>query len=157
MTIPQKNTALLFAIIVGLISLPLTWLTIQGAKLEGPLDEFFNQGMVLNITGINGYITVLFQTPIWLIVGLAIIASLLQLMSNSRLFAVPPVAKWFTAIAAVMWISFAIILPLFSDQTTSEIGSLIGFISAVVPLFCLFIESTNQQIILSSTDNATNL
>ena len=41
MTQPQKNTALVFAIAAGLISLPLTWMTIRGATIQGGFRDMF--------------------------------------------------------------------------------------------------------------------
>jgi len=46
-------------------------------------------GMTIDVTGLNGHVTFLFKTPIWFIVCVAIAANALQLMGNSKTFAIP--------------------------------------------------------------------
>lgn len=157
MTQPQKNTALTFAIIAGLFSLPLTWMTIRGARMQGGLGDMFNSmlgEMTVNVTGLNGHLTFLVKTPIWFIVSVAIAASVLQLMQSSKTFAIPHVVEWLTAIVAVAWVFFPIVMVLFSDKATLGIGLLLGFVSAVIPAICLATSSSQKQALEPDFDNA---
>lgn len=142
----QKNTAALFAILAGLISIPLTWMTISGPQiLTGLGDPFHFPIGQLKVTGINGTITFLFKSPIWFIVGIAISANVLQLMQNSKQFAIPWFVGWVTAIFGVIWIGIGICVALFSDKATLGIGSLLGFFCAGVALFCVIVPTSTQQ------------
>ena len=148
MTQSQKNTALAIAIVAGLISLPLTWMTIRGATIQGGLGEMFNSmlgGMTIDVTGLNGHVTFLFKTPIWFIVGVAIAASVLQLMHNFEMFAISRIVEWLTSIVAVAWVLIAIIIALFSGQASLGIGSLLGLASSVIPVVCLAIPTPRKQ------------
>lgn len=150
MTQQQKNTAALFAVIAGLTSIPLTWMTIYGGRLTaGEGSQISIPIAKLYVTGVNGSITVLFQTPIWFIVGIAIAANMLQLMRNSRQFAVPRFAEWLAALFGVVWIGAGISLTLFSDKITLGIGSLLGLFCAGVALLCLVVPTSTQQDLLS--------
>ena len=153
MTQPQKNTAAVIAIIAGLISLPLTWMTISAPQFNGQLVNGDPGNPIsfpfpvdsINVTGLNGHITFLFKAPVWLIVGVAIIANILQLMHNTVQFAVPRFAEWLTALFGVIWISVAICVALFSEKAGLGIGSLLGLFCAGVALFCLVIPTSTQQ------------
>ncbi|QDT45878.1 hypothetical protein Pan241w_60060 [Gimesia alba] len=152
-TQPLKNTAAVFAILAGLISLPLTWMTISGVQLNGqlvngdlgnPISFPFPIGNI-NVTGFNGHITLFIKTPIWLVISIAIVANVLQLMHKSVQFAVPHFAQWLTALFGFTWISMAICVVLFSDKAGLGIGSLLGLFCAAVALICLVIPTSTQQ------------
>ncbi|WP_339730280.1 hypothetical protein [uncultured Gimesia sp.] len=148
---PLKNTAALFAILAGLISIPLSWMTIYGAQFTDgagnrfpiPIDEFKVLGF--SVTGINGSFTFLFETPIWFLVGIAISANVLQLMHNSTQFAIPSFAEWATALFGFIGIGLGICVALFSDKVTLGIGSLMGLFCAGVALLCLVVPTSDQQ------------
>ena len=149
MTQQQKNTALFVAIVCGVISLPLTWMTIRGATVQGPFGNAFNAafgGMSINVTGFNGHVTVLFKTPIWFIVCVAISGSGLQLMRNSTMFAIPRFAEWLVAIVALVWVGLAVFVALFSGKASLGLGALVGLVSAAIPLICLIVPATRQQL-----------
>lgn len=158
MTQPQKNTALVFGIVAGLASLPVTWMTLHNAQMEGGLGEMFNSafggGITLNVTALNGHVTFLVETPIWLVVGVAITANVLQLMRSSKMFAVSLAFAWLTAIVAVAGIGFIVVSALVSGKATLGVGALLGVVSAMVPLFCLAIRSSGEQISVSNSPNA---
>ena len=157
MTQPQKNTALALGIVAGLLSLPLPWMTLRGATLQGNIGNIFNAQfgeMTIDVTGFNGHVTILFKTPLWFLVGVAITANVLQLMHNSKSFAIPRFTEWLAAIVAVVWISLAILVALFSGKATPGIGSLLGFASAVIPVVCLAVSSTPTPETSSDFDNA---
>lgn len=144
MTQPQKNTALAFAIVAALLSLPLTWMTIHNAQLQVAFGQMFDSsfgGLTINITGFNGHVTLLFKTPIWFIACVAIAANGLQLMHPSKLFAIPRLAIWGAAIYALVAIGLTVVIGMASGKATLGIGSLLGLISAVIPVVCLALPS----------------
>lgn len=148
MTQPQKNSALVLAMIAGLISLPMTWMTIQQVEWQGGFGPAFIPpfgGMKFDVTGLNGSVTFLVKTPIWFIVGVAISASLLQLMQESQTFAVPKFAIWMTPLLAVGWVLIVITLALFSGKATLGLGSLLGLFAAVVPAVCAVMQSSPER------------
>lgn len=156
MTRQQRNTALAAAILAGVLSLPLTWMTIRGAQVQSPLGDMFNSAfgpMTVSITGLNGHVTFLAKTPIWLIVGVAIAASVLQLMRHSAAFAIPRAAEWLSAILAVAWVSIVIVLALLSDTASIGVGSLLGLLSAVIPLACLIVPTSARTASSESSAN----
>lgn len=161
MTQPQKNTALASAIVAGVISLPLTWMTIRPETMESPLNlnDILNSPfrvMTFNVTGFNGHVTFPFRTPIWFIVGIAIAANVLQLMQNSKMFAISRVAEWLTSIIAVAWVLVVIIVALLSDRASLGIGSVLGLASAVIPIVCLAIPESQTHTTDSSNSDPTN-
>jgi hypothetical protein len=144
MTQPQKNTALAFAIAAALLSVPLTWMTIQNAQFQVAFGQVFDSsfgGLTINITGLNGHVTLLFKTPIWFIVCVAIAANGLQLMHASKQFAIPRLAVWGTAIYALAAIGLTVLIGMASGKATLGIGSMLGLISAVIPVLCLAVPS----------------
>lgn len=90
----QQNTLLVGAVLAGLLSLPMTWLTIHnvqpsfGNGLGGLFSSEFPR-MSLDVNGLNGHLTLLIKSPIWFVVAIAIGASVLQLMKHSKAFADP--------------------------------------------------------------------
>lgn len=145
----QKNTLLAAGIVSGLVSLPMTWMTIRNAEvqIEGGLGNLFNsafQGMTFDVTGLNGHVTMLLKTPLWFVVGAAIAANVLQLMKSSNAFAIPRLALWIVAVAAAVWITIPILLALSSGKATLGIGWFLGVCCAVAPLIGLFAPETKS-------------
>lgn len=159
MNTKQKNTALVAAILAGLLSLPLTWLTIRNAEISfnGPMAGMFNSammGMTLSVTGFSGRVTFLFTTPIWLLVVISIGASVLQLMRHSKAFEIPKVAEWITAVIGVVWMSIPVFLAMTSGKVGIGVGWLLGMACAIVPLYFLIFE---QQGMASTIDTASSV
>lgn len=152
MTQPQKNTALATAIVAALLSLPLTWMSIQNVQFHGSLDSLFNSfgGMTINVTGLDGSVTFLVKAPIWFIVCIAICANVLQLMAGSKSFAIPRFAEWATAIIATTWIGLTVIIAMFSGKATLGIGALLGLLSAVIPVVCLCMATSTDETKISN-------
>ena len=145
MTRPQKNSALVGAIVLAVVSLPLTWMSIQNAQLQGEFGALFGKafrGISLDVTGLNGNITFLVETPIWFIICVVILASVLQLMNGSKTFAIPILAEWITAALAIGWTGLAVILGSISDEATLGMGAILGFFSAVIPCACLLLQTS---------------
>ena len=143
----QKNTLLAAGILSGLISLPMTWMTIRNAEMqiEGGFGNLFNsafQGMTFDVTGLNGHVTMLFKTPLWFVIGVAIAANVIQLMRSSNAFAIPRIALWIVAVVAAVWITIPIVLALSSGKATLGIGWFLGLFCAAAPLVCLFVPET---------------
>lgn len=149
MTQPQKNTALAIAIVAGLLSLPMTWMTIRGVTMPGLPGSMFQSAfgdMTVHVTGLNGSVTFLFTTPVWFIICISIAASVLQLMHHSSMFAIPRFVEWATAIAAVGWVLIAVLVAFFSEKASPGIGCLLGLTSAVIPVVCLAVPASPQNI-----------
>lgn len=149
MTQPQKNTLRAIAIVVGLLSLPMTWMTLTGGTMRSPFGEtlgFPVGGMTINVTGLNGSITFLVKTPVWFVVGVAILANALQMMKNTKVFAVPAAAEWVTAILAVGWVTVAILVGIGSEKASLGIGAVLGLVCAAIPLVCLLVKSPPEEV-----------
>jgi hypothetical protein len=143
----QKNSLLAAAIFAGLLSLPMTWMTISGAEIQGGLGELFGSafgGMTINVTGLNGHVTLLVKTPIWFIVLVAVSASGLQLMKGTNAVSVPASLEWGAAGISVAWVSIAILIAIFSGQSTLAIGALLGLFSAGTPLATLILSTDTK-------------
>jgi hypothetical protein len=140
MNAKQKNSLLAAGILSGFLSLPMTWLTVHNPQMDGEAGRLFGSafsGMSFPVTALNGNVTFLINTPLWFIVGVAIVAGAIQLMRYSQMFAIPKLAEWVTAVVGVLWINIPIIVPLFSDKATLGIGWLLGAFCAATPLVCL--------------------
>ena len=147
MNLKQKNTLLAAGIISGLLSLPMTWMTIRNAEvqIEGGFGSLFNsafQGMTFDVTGLNGHVTMLFKTPLWFVIGVAIAANVIQIMRSSNAFAIPKIALWIVAVGSAVWITIPILLALSSGKATLGIGWFLGVFCAAAPLICLFVPDT---------------
>lgn len=136
MTQQYKNSALALAIVAGLVSLPMTWVTVT-ASIQGESEgtRFSFGGMAQDYTGFNSYVTNVFTIPIWVVVSIAIVACLLQLMRNTKMFAIPRVAEWGSAIISLVWIGTFVFVGMF--QATLGMGSFLGLFCAAVPIICL--------------------
>ena len=88
----KKNTMLAIAMLAGLLSLPAPWMTIHNATA---------MGMNVDITGFSGYFTWPIKFPFWVAVTIAIVASGLQLMRNSKIFYIPRAAEWTAVLIAL--------------------------------------------------------
>jgi len=144
----HKNSLLALAIVAGLLSLPMTWMTIRGAQIQGGFGEMFNSalgGMTFDVTGLNGHLTFLVKTPIWFIILVAIAASVVQLMRGSKTFAIPSAVEWGLACVAVAWVGFAFVVPLFSDQASFGMGALLGLFAAATPLAMLCLPTAEVE------------
>ncbi len=145
MTAKQKKTLLISAIVAGVLSLPMTWFTIQNAQVSFPggFGGVFPSGfaaMSLNVTGFTGSVTMLIKAPLWFVIGVAIGANVLQLLRNSPSMEIPKLAEWITAIVGVVWITLPVLLALGSGRVTPALGWLLGTFCAVTPLVCLWLE-----------------
>ena len=145
MTPKQKKTLLISAILAGVLSIPMTWLSVRQASVSfaGGFGGMMPSGfaaMSMNVTGINGSVNLLFSAPIWFVVFVAIAANVLQLLRNSNSVEIPKLAEWITAIVAVVWTTLPIILVLGSGRITPALGWLLGMYCAITPLACLCLE-----------------
>lgn len=147
MNAKQKNTLLAVGIVSGLLSLPMTWMTIYNAEVQvgGGLGNAFNtafQNMIFNVTGLNGQVTVFFTAPLWFVVGVAIAANVMQMMRSSGAFAIPKIALWVFAVVAAVWITIPMLLVLSSGKATLGIGWFLGVFCAAAPLICVSVPDT---------------
>ena len=154
MTAKQKKTLLISAIVAGVISLPMTWFTIQNAQISFPggFGGVFPSGfaaMSLNVTGFTGSVTMVIKAPLWFVIGVAIGANILQLLRNSPSVEIPKLAEWITAIVGVVWITLPVLLALGSGRVTPALGWLLGTFCAVTPLVCLWFERGQHTLPVS--------
>ncbi|TWT63239.1 hypothetical protein [Rubinisphaera italica] len=138
MTEPQKKSALVSAIFVGVLSLGLPWMTMESGNTFRGIGFPFAGGTV-DVSAFSGSSTFLVKIPFWFLVFLSIAASVIQLLRNNPSFAFPQFIKWGMAIFPVVWISSTMLLVIFSAQATLGIGLILGLASALIPLICLFL------------------
>ncbi len=155
----QKNTLLAAGIVSGLVSLPMTWMTIRNAEMQIPagLGNLFDsafQGMAFDVTGLNGHVTLLVKTPLWFVIAIAIGANVIQIMRSSNAFAIPRIALWIVAVLAAVWVTIPISFALSSGKATVGVGWFLGLFCAAAPLACLFVPDT--QIPNSKLQNNDN-
>ncbi len=141
MNAKQKNSLLVAAIVSGLLSLPMTWLTIRNAQVSGGFGDLFAPfgGMSINVTALSGSITLLVKVPIWFVVCVSIAASAVQLMRGSDAFAIPKFVEWGLAVLGVVWTTIPLLLALGGGNATLAMGWILGLFCAVVPLLCLIV------------------
>jgi hypothetical protein len=156
MNAKQKNSLLAVGLIAGLLSLPTTWLTIHNAQIGGDFGKLFGStfnGMSVPVTGLNGKLALLVEAPLWFVVGVAVVAGVLQLMRHSQTFAIPKVAEWATAVVGVVWTSIPIIVVLFSGQVSPGVGWPLGMFCAAAPLVCLIVPTHDSKQAESGMEN----
>ena len=113
-----------------LLSIPLEWMTIHGAKLQfqGEMGNFmgnmFSQGfggITLTLTGLNGNITFLVKLPIWLIVVIGLIGVVLSLLNSLRITSLPRgvllIPLFLSAIYMIIGLFVGLVLCLISSVT----------------------------------------
>jgi len=152
-----KNSTRVAAIISGLMSLSMPWMTIHNAQLrfgDGQGDVFSSapSGLSLTVTALNGYVTFLAKTPLWFIVCAAVGANVAQFMANSRYFAIPRPMEWAIAVLACFLIVLLAVVAIGTGQATLGIGWCLGLFCAAVPILCLArptsggSEATNESV-----------
>lgn len=142
---PAHNRAVLAGVATGmlLVSLPLTWFTIENPRLDfggvqfGEGGSFGAQGMTLplptfaglrlNVTGLNGRITLGTQAPIWLLVVAAAGASVVAMLNELRVASLPPQFLLLVLAAIGVFLLAGLIVPLTADASLG-----IGYLIAVV-------------------------
>lgn len=135
----SKNTFLATAVVAGLLSLPMTWMTLHNQTIFGGLID--GRGVNFNATAFNGHLTFLVKTPLWFVVSVAVAASVLQFMHSSKSFSMPAALQWGIAGIAVFWMGLASWSAIASDQATPGIGLFLGLYCAVIPLAMLCVET----------------
>ncbi len=128
----QKNSLLAAGIVSGLLSLPMTWMTIREVDIQfpGAFSDQFNpaiQWMAFDVTGLNGDVTMLVQLPLWFVVAIAIAANVLHLMKSSSVFAVPKLAVWIVTVSAAIWVTIPALVGMASGKATLGFGWFLGF------------------------------
>jgi hypothetical protein len=134
-----KNRVLLGVVAIGLLlcSIPTTWMTFKNASLSFDLPTFgdsspFGQGgpmmqmpafngLELNVTGINGHITLGAKAPIWLLVIVAAGAIGVGALNAAGITTVPSVIP--LVVLGVVGIFFAAgLFVIFGGDATMGIG-----------------------------------
>lgn len=162
MDIRQKNTLLVTAILAGLMSLPLTWMTIHNAQFQfggmNGLNQMFGNelpAMSFDVTGLNGHVTMLIKAPLWFVVCVAIGAGVLQLIQHSRMFAVPMFAARGAAVIGLVWTMVPIVPAMLTGKGTPGIGWLLAMYCAAVPVVCLAVPSHPVKDAANNLDEET--
>ena len=144
MTIPQSNTLLTFAIVAGLLSLPMNWFTFNTLETVASNVEYwqyYNPTLQLHstvyVTGLTGKVPHPIEIPAWFIIAIAISASAMQFMAQSTRFAVPKSVAWITTIIGVAWILFLPMRP-GSQHVSISIGFWLAVFCTCGPLACLW-------------------
>ncbi len=145
----QKNSVLVAGILAGVISLPLPWMSISNPVLQSPLGgsiplPIFGQ---VQVTGFNGSVTFLVTSPIWLVIALAIGASVAQFMRQSKMFEIPTFVVWAIAILALTLTIVPLIGALTSGQASPGIGWLLGLFCAAAPVICLATRTSAENTV----------
>ena len=174
MTRPQKNTLLGCGIAAALLSIPLPWMTIsqpQGSFFNGdgspmtagdPLFEAMSEmtpSMTVDVTGLSGYVTLLFKVPLWLVALTAAAACGVPLLANTAAFAVPRWLPWAFAVPAGVWVGASLLLGLTSGRTIPGVGVLLAaaaVASAVVNLLLPTADSGGNATPPARADLAIN-
>lgn len=160
MSKPRMNALLSIAIAAGLLSLPMTWLTVRSTslrftpKVNGPIhgpdffsDAFQQLGITrMSVSGLNGSMGLLgVNLPIWTVVAIAIAACLCQMANNLSGFDFPEPLLWIVAAVALLWVLLPVGLVLFSGQATPGPGWLLGATCAITPVATLFLSRQSVQ------------
>ena len=132
----NKNNAVLTgngAILLLLISLPLTWMTIRNAGMQLPSNMSFPSfpGITFKVTGLNGTITFLAQVPIWLIVMVGVIGVALALMNHLGLASVARAVPLLLVFFSAIYIVIAIVVALGSGNASPGIGAFVATLGIV--------------------------
>lgn len=151
MSQPANNRAVLAGAAAGmlLVSLPLTWFTIENPRLDFGSVQFGEggpfgpngmtlplptlTGMRLNVTGLNGHITLGTQAPIWLLVVAAAGASVVALLNELRVASIPPQLLLLVLAAIGLFLLAGLLVP-FSGDASLGIGYVIGIAGFLLSL-----------------------
>ena len=133
----NKNQVVLCAIaaVLLLCSLPTTWATINNAQLNfngGPFGDGGFQmtmptpAMSIDVTGLNGYVTLGVKIPIWLLAVAGAGALALAALNAAQVTKVPPVAL--LVALGVVGLFFAVgLVAMLGGNATLGIGYVLAF------------------------------
>ncbi|GAB5439756.1 MAG: hypothetical protein Fues2KO_01050 [Fuerstiella sp.] len=154
MNLQNRRLLLAGAVVLGLLSLPMTWMTIHNAQISGGM--FSMPGMSLDVTGLNGHVTLLVKTPLWFVVSVIVAAAVAQWMHFTGTITVPRPLAAVLSIAGLGWVGLAIVISLASSQASLGLGALIALAAAVMTLISVIKwgDSTND---LMSRDEQTTV
>lgn len=133
-----RNSWLLIGAVLGAISLPMTWLTVDTALLP-PTDlaTAFLKALQasLDITGVSGSFRLLgIAVPSWALIALSAMAALLQILNNTRSFQFPYVIRGITALVPAVWLVWGFADVLMTGAATLGLGGILALISVITPL-----------------------
>jgi len=136
-----RVTLLVVGIAAGLLSIPMTWFSIQNAQLNLPFPgASLPSGMSFDVTGINGSITALIKIPIWMLSLSAVSAGVLQLLRKDETFPVSKILDGTLAGIACVWIAIGILTSMV--KASLGLGAILGLTAAVIPLVCMWVGET---------------
>ncbi len=137
----KKNLAITLgvsAILCFLLSLAMTWLTIDHARRE------FDIGTI-TVTGLSGSITLWVQCPVWVIVIVSLIGVVLALLNQLKIVLLPKVIVLGPLLFSSLFLCKALLIAL---SRNGNFG--MGFFFAVIGLLigcCLAFSNNGQRTI----------
>lgn len=144
----QRNTLLAAGILSGVLSLPMSWLTLGVAGRFGPMNAAMGN-MTMNITGLNGKLSLLFLSiPIWFVILLAVAANALQfdrmIDRMSDFFVIPRALVWTLAVVSQVWIVIPVLLVVASKGVRPGFGWFLGVICAGAAITSLMFQGNGR-------------
>jgi hypothetical protein len=149
----RTNALLAISTAAGLLSLPTTWLTIRSTNIRitpqisgqilspaSDLSSLFKTAVdntYMEVTGLNGHVTLWASFPIWIIIAIAITAGACQLADNFSGFDFPRPLLWTIACLAAFLVVLPPVIGLLSGRATLGIGWVLGAACALTPVVTL--------------------
>lgn len=128
----HRNTTLVAAIVCGLVSLYLPWLTHHIGPDQGP---FAGLGAAFpSSTGLTGSITLVVAFPFWMFAVLGMSASGMQLLRISPHFDSTPVVESLLSVLATVGVVAVVFVE--GKDTTPGLGWVFALLAALLPLSC---------------------
>jgi hypothetical protein len=99
----------------------------------------------LDMTGLNGHVTLGIKFPIWLITCLAISVSLFLVADGFSSIAIPRLLLWAIAICSLVLTVLPLMIALRSGHATPGIGWFLGLACATTPIVVLWLSRASRQ------------
>lgn len=123
------------AILLSLLSLPMTWMTIHDPEVTGGFGGMLPlAGLSLDVTGLNGHVNFLVQTPLWFVVCVIAGASVMEWMHYGGVAKIPRPVVLMVGGAGLVWVGIAILTALGSGKASLGLGSILALAGAVLCL-----------------------
>lgn len=134
----SKNSLFATGALLGLASLPMTWLTVpvEAAKMGGAVGPFLSMigRSDYSLTGLSGSVTLLAPIPIWFLLAISIGLNLLGLARESSFFAAPRHVVSLVACGTLLLMVVPVLLHVGGGQISLGFGWIVGVASVVCAL-----------------------
>ncbi|MHC4745212.1 MAG: hypothetical protein ACYS8Z_25125 [Planctomycetota bacterium] len=139
----NKNNSIIMgigAMLTLIISLPLEWMTIHNARMQfsGGFQRFGERmssslgGMSVKVTGINGHITFLAKLPVWLIVVVGLIGTILAFLNCLRVASLPKFVPLIPLSISALYVVVALLITIGSSEATVGVGVFVALTGLVL-------------------------